>query len=189
MVVFLKIDRIPYFDIRHSTFDICHLSFVMLDRCTQPGIWPCPKTQMIWLMIACIFFFGKVPLFSLSRLLSITIIWVHRARLAAGKFASPFWSKTLPGIPACLVCLVSGMTTTVWNLLRLIESRCTMTTGLVTFGSDPFERWRFAQKTSPWQTTIYPPFHGQHRPQAFPQPSHCPRLYLPGCRMPYCITL
>ena len=131
------------------------------------GILLCPNTQMIWFIISWILFFGNVPVFSASRLLSITITWVHRARLLLGKFASPFRSNTLPGISACFVCLVRGTTITVWNLLRLIESLCTMTTGLLSLGSDPFERWRFAQKTSPWQITIYPPLHEPHWRQHF----------------------
>lgn len=54
---------------------------------------------------------------------------------------------------------VSGTTRTVPNLLRLIESRCTTTTGLLDFGSDPFDGWRFTQNTSPWHITIQPPHH------------------------------
>ena len=105
----------------------------------QAGTLPCPKTQMRWFMISCFFFRVSVPTFSTSLLLSITMTWVHLARLSLGIFASPFGSKTFPGMSACFICLVKGTITTVWNLLRLMESRCTTTTGLLSRGSDPLE--------------------------------------------------
>ena len=106
----------------------------------QAGTLPCPNTQMRWFRISCLFSSVSVPAFSPSLFLSMTITWVHLARLSPGRLASPFGSKTFPGISACFVCLVKGTITTVWNLLRLMESRCTTTTGLLSLGSDPLER-------------------------------------------------
>ena len=62
----------------------------------------------------------------------------------------------LPGIFACFVCLVNGTTRRVWNLLLLMESRWTITTGLRCPGSDPLAGERFAQNTSPCLISICP---------------------------------